>query len=89
MVYFGNSDVLPSDCCYDSSSGCEKKECERSSDCKGGKVCVPDPGCKGGCICDPGEGKDLGLVLLQRHDAVARILANGSAAFFESCAAIG
>ena len=24
-----------------------------------------------------------------RHDAVARILANGSAAFFESCAAIG
>ena len=30
-----------------------------------------------------------GWVLLLRHDAVARILANGSAAFFESCAAIG
>ena len=43
------------------------------------------------------EGDDLpvvaigknGTVLLLRHDAVARILANGSAAFFESCAAIG
>ena len=31
----------------------------------------------------------LGLVLLLRHDAVARILANGSVAFFESYAAIG
>ena len=31
----------------------------------------------------------LGPVLLVRHDAVARILANGSAAFFESCAAPG
>ena len=30
-----------------------------------------------------------GPVLILRHDAVARILANGSAAFFESCAAIG
>ena len=30
----------------------------------------------------------LSPVLLLRHDAVARILANGSAAFFESCAAI-
>ena len=30
-----------------------------------------------------------GPVLLLRHDAVARILANGSAAFIESCAAIG
>ena len=31
----------------------------------------------------------LGPVLLLRHDAVARILANGIAAFFESCDAIG
>ena len=31
----------------------------------------------------------LGPLLLLRHDAVVRILANGSAAFFESCAAIG
>ena len=31
----------------------------------------------------------LNPVLLLRHDAVARILANGSAAFFESCIAIG
>ena len=31
----------------------------------------------------------LGPALLMRHDAVARILANGSAAFIESCAAIG
>ena len=31
----------------------------------------------------------LGPVLLLRHYAVARILANGMAAFFESCAAIG
>ena len=30
-----------------------------------------------------------GPVLLPRHDAVAQILANGSAAFIESCAAIG
>ena len=30
-----------------------------------------------------------GPVLLLRHDAVARILANGSAAFIESCLAIG
>ena len=30
-----------------------------------------------------------GPVLLLRHGAVARILANGDAAFFESCAAIG
>ena len=30
-----------------------------------------------------------GPVLLLRHDAVARILANGSAAFIESCPAIG
>ena len=30
-----------------------------------------------------------GPVFLLRHDAVARILANGSAAFIESCAAIG
>ena len=30
-----------------------------------------------------------GPVLLMRHDAVARILANGGAAFFESCTAIG
>ena len=28
-------------------------------------------------------------VLLLRHDAVARILANGNAAFIESCAAVG
>ena len=33
--------------------------------------------------------KTLGPVLLLRHDAAARILANGSAAFIESCAAIG
>ena len=33
--------------------------------------------------------KGQGSVLLLRHDAVARILANGSAAFFESCDAIG
>ena len=56
MVSFGNSDVLPSDCCYDSSSGCEKNECATHHDCKHGKVCVPDPNCTGGCICDPGEG---------------------------------
>ena len=31
----------------------------------------------------------LGPVLLLRHNAVAMLLANGSAAFFESCAAIG
>ena len=31
----------------------------------------------------------LGPVLLLRHDAVARISANESAAFIESCAAIG
>ena len=31
----------------------------------------------------------LGPVLLLRYDAVARILANGCAAFFESYAAIG
>ena len=30
-----------------------------------------------------------GPVLLLWHDAVARILANGSAAFIESCVAIG
>ena len=30
-----------------------------------------------------------GPVLLLRHDAVARILANGSATFIECCAAIG
>ena len=30
-----------------------------------------------------------GPVLILRHDAVARILANGRVAFFESCAAIG
>ena len=30
-----------------------------------------------------------GRVLLLRHDAVVRILADGSAPFFESCAAIG
>ena len=32
---------------------------------------------------------DQGPVLLLRHDAVAGILANGSAAFIEGCAAIG
>ena len=31
----------------------------------------------------------LGPVLLRRYDAVGRLLANGSAAFIESCAAIG
>ena len=31
----------------------------------------------------------LGPVLLLRHDAVARILANESTAFFESCVVIG
>ena len=31
----------------------------------------------------------LGPVLLLRYDTVTRILANGSAAFIESCAAIG
>ena len=30
----------------------------------------------------------LGPVLLLRHDAFARILTNGSTAFFESCTAI-
>ena len=35
------------------------------------------------------SSEDQGPVLLLRQDAVARILANGSAAFFESCAAIG
>ena len=53
------------------------------------------PGCMDtdGAPVHQGAGKEhtgfLGLVLLLRHDTVARILANGSAAFFESCAAIG
>ena len=54
-----------------------------------GKLILPQPGISSG-------GRDwnyypgsLGPVLLLRHDAVARILANGSAAFFESCAVIG
>ena len=45
-------------------------------------------------VCGPGQRHSevsgvQGPVLLLRHDAVARILANGSAAFFESCAPIG
>ena len=38
-------------------------------------------------VCGSGNGQ--GPVLLLPHDAVARILGNGSAAFIESCAAIG
>ena len=38
--------------------------------------------------CGNSSAKALGPVLLLRHDAVARILVNGSAAYIESCAAI-
>ena len=40
-------------------------------------------------IMQPTISNAQGPVLLLRHDAVARILANGRAAFFESCGAIG
>ena len=41
------------------------------------------------CIYSCAENEHQGPVLLLRHDAVARILANRSAAFIESWAAIG
>ena len=43
----------------------------------------------GMACCMYGTKPVQGPVLLLQHDAVARILANGSAAFIESCAAIG
>ena len=41
------------------------------------------------CIVNTMDNNDQGPVLLQQSDAVARIPANGSAAFNESCTPIG